>query len=246
MNRTDRLFAIVTELRIAEPDGRTSKALAERFELSARTIKRDITALQEAGYPIWSTPGPGGGYRILDTATIEVDLSFTPAEAAAVAIALGSQQDLPYALEARTALTKVLASLSADERADVDDLVGRVWSRTQARPPQARVVDRAVRERLVVVIDYRDAHGELTTRRVDPLQLVLTAGHWYLLGYCRRRDAGRWFRLDRITDARLTTEPADDHDVATVIGSPPPDAHPLTDRVQTTNRARPPGSAPSS
>jgi predicted DNA-binding transcriptional regulator YafY len=66
-----------------------------------------------------------------------------------------------------------------------------------------------------------------TTRSVDPLQFAHTGGHWYLLGYCHLRNAGRWFRLDRIKAARLTSEPARAHDVSTVIGRPPPEARPL-------------------
>ncbi len=228
MNRTDRLFGIVTELRLAGNNGRTSQSLAELFEISPRTIKRDITALQEAGLPIWSTPGPGGGYRIFNTATDDVDLTLTTTEAAAIAVALRSPSDLPFATEARTALNKVLASLSIEERADVDDLVGRIWTRRPPRPRHARIIDQAIQDRLVVSIDYRGADEHPTTRDVDPLQLALTAGHWYLVGFCRLRSAGRWFRLDRITSARLTTETAEDHDIAAVIGTPPAEAQPLT------------------
>jgi predicted DNA-binding transcriptional regulator YafY len=68
MNRTDRLYALVEELRASAPRGRSAQRLAERFEVAVRTIQRDILALQEAGVPIWATPGPGGGYTI-DPAT---------------------------------------------------------------------------------------------------------------------------------------------------------------------------------
>ena len=64
MNRTERLYAIAEALRAAGDDGRTSAWLAERFEVSTRTIKRDVTALQEAGRPIAGFGGRGGGYRI--------------------------------------------------------------------------------------------------------------------------------------------------------------------------------------
>ena len=61
MNRTDRLYALVEELRASAPRARSAQRLAERFEVGVRTIQRDILALQEAGVPIWATPGPGGG-----------------------------------------------------------------------------------------------------------------------------------------------------------------------------------------
>src|SRR4030095_12440182 len=64
MNRTDRLYALVEELRATAPRPRSAQRLAERFEVAVRTIQRDLLALQEAGVPIWATPGPGGGYTI--------------------------------------------------------------------------------------------------------------------------------------------------------------------------------------
>ncbi|OWY61312.1 transcriptional regulator, partial [cyanobacterium TDX16] len=86
MNRTDRMFAIVEELRSGPPSGRTAAWLAERFEVSARTIKRDVSALQQADVPIWATPGRGGGYALDPAATLP-PLTFTPGEAAAMATA---------------------------------------------------------------------------------------------------------------------------------------------------------------
>src|SRR3954468_14886422 len=64
VNRTDRLYAIAEELRAARQP-RTATWLAERFEVTTRTVKRDISALQQAGTPVWAAPGPGGGY-VLD------------------------------------------------------------------------------------------------------------------------------------------------------------------------------------
>ena len=62
MNRTDRLYALVEELRAVSPRPRSARWLAARFEVSSRTVERDIAALQEAGVPIWAEPGRTGGY----------------------------------------------------------------------------------------------------------------------------------------------------------------------------------------
>ena len=59
MNRTDRLYALVEQLRATAPRASSAHRLAERFEVAVRTIQRDILALQQAGVPIWATPGPG-------------------------------------------------------------------------------------------------------------------------------------------------------------------------------------------
>ncbi|HEX8803486.1 MAG TPA: WYL domain-containing protein [Acidimicrobiales bacterium] len=229
MNRTDRLYAIVEELRAAGDAGRTAAWLAERFEVSTRTIKRDVTALQQAGVPVWASPGPGGGYVVDGGGTLP-PLTFTAGEATAVAIALAAQPGLPFGPDGRSALTKLLGAMSPDGRRAAEDLAGHVWTRprpgpTAERSPVARVLDEAVRERVVVVIDYVDARGRATSRRpVEPLAFAQNEGRWYLLAWCRRRRDGRWFRLDRIVDAWATAEPFAERDLAEVFGEIPPDA----------------------
>src|ERR1043166_5072212 len=74
MNRTDRLYALVEELRARAPRFMRASELAERFEVTTRTIERDLLALQEAGVPIWAQPGPGGGYSL----DVEATLPSTP------------------------------------------------------------------------------------------------------------------------------------------------------------------------
>ena len=64
VNRTDRLYALVEELRAVAPRPRTARQLADRFEVSVRTIERDLNALIQAGVPLYATPGPGGGYAV--------------------------------------------------------------------------------------------------------------------------------------------------------------------------------------
>src|ERR671910_3615324 len=94
MNRVDRLYAVVEELRAAGPRGRTARRLAERFEVSVRTIERDILALQEAGVPISAQLGRRGGY-VLDRSMSLPPLNFTPAEAVALAVGVRGGADTP-------------------------------------------------------------------------------------------------------------------------------------------------------
>lgn len=226
MNRTDRLHAVVLELRAAGGRGRTGRWLAARLEVSEQTVKRDVAALQQAGHPIWAQAGPGGGY-VLDAAAALPPLNFTAAEAAAVALALSAVPTLPFAADGRSALGKVLAAMPPAERDRATELAGRLRTRARAgsaRPAVARVLDEAVRQRTVIALTYRDAEGSVTRRAVEPAALATTNGHWYLLGFCRLRDAPRWFRIDRIRAAHPTAETAPWHDPAVVFGVPPPDA----------------------
>jgi predicted DNA-binding transcriptional regulator YafY len=228
VNRTERLYAIAEELRAAGRAGRTSTWLARRLEVSTRTIKRDIDALLQAGLPLWAQPGRGGGY-VLDSAGMP-PLSVTAAEAAAIAVALAALPDLPFAVDGRSALAKVLAVMPQAERERAESIAARLWLRTPEevpRPAVARVVDEAVRHRRVLVIGYRDRSGEETERAVEPVALAATGGVWYLLAWCRLRRGPRWFRTERITGAHLTGEAAPAHDPATLFGTPPPDAHPV-------------------
>jgi predicted DNA-binding transcriptional regulator YafY len=110
MNRLDRLYALVEELRAAGPRGKSARRLAEHFEVSVRTIERDILALQEAGVPISAQTGRRGGY-MLDSSMTLPPLNFTPAEAVAMAVGLRRLDDTPWARDARTALLKVVAAM---------------------------------------------------------------------------------------------------------------------------------------
>jgi predicted DNA-binding transcriptional regulator YafY len=230
MNRTERLYAIVEELRLAAPGGRSSAWLADRFEVSTRTIKRDVVALEQVGVALYGVEGRGGGYRLQKAAALP-PLSFTIGEATALAIAVASEPDLPFGPDGGTALAKILGAMQPPQRSAVSRLAGRVWMRMPAgsgRAPVFRVVEEALRDEVVVNIDYRSAAGELTTgRATEPHGLARTGGHWFLMAWCRQADGPRWFRLDRILAAHPTHEPIDARDVRGLFGAPPADAQPV-------------------
>src|SRR3954454_19503715 len=125
MNRTDRLYALVEELRSRAPRLVRAAELAEHFGVSTRTVERDLLGLQEAGVPIWAQPGPGGGYS-LNVETTLPPLNLTPAEAAAIATALAAARAMPFAEAGRSALLKlagVMAAGSKDSASRLIDLV---------------------------------------------------------------------------------------------------------------------------
>lgn len=176
MNRTDRLYAIAEELRSAGARGRTSRWLADRFEVTPRTVKRDVSALQQAGVPIWAQSGPGGGYVVDGRASLP-PVNFTEAEAVALAVALAVGRDLPFAADGRTAVSKVLAAMSPAARRQADDLAARLWLRGFDGPPRTRVaraVEEAVRRLVVLSFDYRASSGARTSRTVEPVAIAAT------------------------------------------------------------------------
>jgi predicted DNA-binding transcriptional regulator YafY len=214
MNRTDRLYALVEELRAVAPRPRSARRLAQHFEVSTRTIERDLAALQQAGVPIWATPGPGGGY-VLDPVRTLPPLNFTPSEAAAMALALAASGPIPFGDAARAALRKVTAAMSTADRAGAHALLERIrllQGEGLAATPALRVVERALVGQRAVRVNYQDKQGRMTQGRlVEPLGLVVGAQHTYLHGWCRLRNGPRAFRLDRIRHVTLTAEPVRNH-----------------------------------
>jgi predicted DNA-binding transcriptional regulator YafY len=213
MKRSDRLYALVETLRAESPRPQPTRSLAERLEVGVRTVERDIRALQRSGVPIRAGAGRAGGYR-LDHARTPPPVSFTQEEAIAVAAALQSVpgrsvpgQGLPgspFEATAGAALRKLAAALQAGEGAPVDGT--SIDSGPGAAPEMPRVVAEALSARRVLRIGYVDESGVVTEREVEPLGYVISKAHWLLVAWCRRRDALRPFRADRITSLAVTAE----------------------------------------
>ena len=154
-------------------------------------------------------------------------VTLTPEEAAAVAVALSAQPDGPYAASGRGALEKVLEALEPDAGRRAQLLATSLWASAEAgHSAEVRsVVEQAVARRRVLGLRYRDGKGATSRREVEPQLLAKSGRHWFLVAWCRERDAMRWFRADRIESAEITRETAPRRDVAD-LGTPPADGHP--------------------
>ena len=208
VNRTDRLYAIVEELRGRAPDWMSATALADRFEVSTRTIERDLSALQQAGVPIYATPGRRGGYA-LDTAHTLPPLNLTSGEVTAIATALSTVGATPFNVSGRSALRKILAVLRDVDAEGARALAKRIYLSDAKQPVQPRppvAVEQAILEGRVLTLDYVDANGTATDRTVEPLVVIGDPPLWYLWGWCRLREAPRAFKIDRIRGAVMHEE----------------------------------------
>ena len=154
-------------------------------------------------------------------------LTFTPEQAAALAVALAAQPDGPYAAAGNEALNTVLAALEPDPGRRRSLVAGTRLVRSQAeRGARLRsVLEQGLAQHRALVLSYRDGAGTLGRREVEPQLLARTADHEYLVAWCRERDALRWFRADRIEGAELTSEPAPRRNPVP-FGAPPVAAHP--------------------
>jgi len=188
------------------PRPRSARWLAQRFEVSARTIERDISALQQSGVPLWAQPGRSGGYCLDKTRTLP-PVNFTPGEAMALAVALRHVAGTPFGQDGAAAMRKVLAVMRKEDAEAARGLAARVYLVGDADPPpMPAVITDALPGGRVLRLGYADRHGRLSRRDVEPLGFVGFAGHWYLLAWCRLRDAVRAFRTDRIAAVTVTAQ----------------------------------------
>ena len=225
MNRTDRMYALVEELRAAGRRGRTARRLAAHFEVSVRTIERDLSALGQAGVPLATKQGRGGGYT-LDRSMSLPPLNFTPREAAAVAVALSRSEHVLFKRDARSALQKIVAAMPERALHEARATAEKVRLLVLATPdPDAGVAEtiwRAVRDNRVLHIHYIDVGGVETERDVEPQHVVVGPNGSYLTAWCHLRGDDRVFRMDRITHAEQTLAA---HRAPGVIAEPLVDGH---------------------
>jgi len=133
VNRTDRLYALVEELRAVAPRPRSAQQLARKYEVSTRTIERDILALQDAGVPVYAQTGRLGGY-VIDKMFTLPPVNFTASEMVAIAVSLAGADATPFAFASRSALRKVLAAAPAGQLAEAAELMDRIRLIGTGRP----------------------------------------------------------------------------------------------------------------
>lgn len=200
MRRADRLFQIVQYLR----GGRlvTAANLAEKLEVSERTIYRDIADLQSTGVPIDGEAGMG---YIMRSGFDLPPLMFTRDEI--VALVTGARMVKAWGgtnmiAAAEEALVKIEAVLPEQERNRIGDT--KIFSPRTGLAGQTReLIDRcehAIEAREILTLGYGDEDGSTTRRDVHPLGLWFWGKTWTLVGWCELRDDFRMFRLDRVSD----------------------------------------------
>ncbi|MGH3691053.1 MAG: helix-turn-helix transcriptional regulator [Microbacterium sp.] len=232
MKRAERLHALSEILRRSGTRGCSAERMAREFDVSVRTVKRDLAALANSGAPLWSRPGPGGGYGLATGASLP-PVSLSPAQAVALMAAVSAAPDAPYADLAAAGVRKILDVLDPRTRARADELAGRVWVDALPSAPRATrsALEEAMAEQRVVRIRYTSGDGTTTTRDVEPVLFAATNGQWYLIGWCRLRDAMRWFTVSRIERAHVTKTDCSGHTVDEV-GEPPANARPVHGRSE--------------
>ncbi|MCI0710527.1 MAG: YafY family transcriptional regulator [Chloroflexi bacterium] len=219
MNRTDRLLAIVLEIQARKRV--RAEDLADRFEVSLRTIYRDMLALMESGVPIVSIPGQG--YSLVEGYFLP-PLTFSTDEAIMILLGtdvIAQNVDAEYRSAAQSASRKIVAVLSDQLRREVEYLQSSLQFITfndLSTPQTLRQLRQAIIQCRTVRFRYQsryrdDESDRETLREVDPYALIHIGGAWMLIAYCHLRRDRRHFRLSRMEDVVILeksfTRPAD-------------------------------------
>lgn len=200
-----RLFQILYIL--LERKTTTAAELAERFEVSTRTIYRDVGALSEAGIPIYTTQGKGGGISLIDSFILNKSL-FSEKEQANILLAI--------------------ESLSAAKFPDVDELLAKLkhffmknntnwieidfsaWGSGESQKEKFTQLKHAILNRHSLSFSYYSSSQQKSSRTITPLKLLFKDHAWYVQGYCLERMAYRTFKITRMTDVSVIENPAPD------------------------------------
>ena len=195
----DRLFQIV--LILLNKKTITAKKLSEHFNVSIRTIYRDIEALSFAGIPIYSLRGKNGGIRLLESYVLDKSL-----------LSSKEQNEILYALE----------SLKASNYPDVDEVLKKLnlifnkssdywievdFSRYGSNDNTLfNNIKKAILNSQAVKFTYFNTNGETSQRTVNPLKIWFKEKAWYLFAYCQKKNEIRQFKINRIKNLTLTNE----------------------------------------
>lgn len=209
MKRAERLYAVVDVLR-GSSTPRSAARLAREFDVSTRTIERDIQSLQISGVPIYADHGALGGYSILKDHSLP-PLNLSASEALAVLAGLGILETSPYGAAARRARAKILSVVAAERLAPLTEALAnmRVIEATAAPIGDATtdLLADAIMSRRVVHVTYASSDRSSTTERdVETMGLLRGGDSWMLVGWCRLRSAIRGFHLDRVVGLAITDD----------------------------------------
>lgn len=181
----------------------TARELSQHFEVSQRTIYRDIDALGAAGIPVYTNKGKGGGISLLENYVLKKSM-FTDKE----------QNDILAALQGLHALSlndtepvlKKLAVIFNKSSTSWIDVDFSRWSSKPAEREKFNLLKASIINRKTIVFDYYASDGSKTSRIVEPDKIMFRGQDWYLYGFCRSRSQFRVFKITRIKNLVCTDE----------------------------------------
>lgn len=200
-----RLFETVYYL--VEHKQTTAKELAEHFEVSIRTIYRDLDRLLAAGFPITTFQGSNGGISIDEKFIVEKTF-FDSQEQVQILTAIQTIENLQGDNQ-NSLITKLAALFNTSQRNWIE-VDFSTWLQDNKLNDKFNLLKKAIFNNQVVEFKYIDSYGKKSKRHVLPNKLFFKSNTWYIQGYCLDKEDYRVFRLSRINDLILTNEKIDD------------------------------------
>ncbi len=207
--KIDRLISIIMILLEKERIG--AQELADMFEVSPRTIYRDIDTINMAGIPVYSAPGVSGGFEIMQEYKIDKKV-FSTADLSAILMGLSNLSTMIRREELVNALAKVKSFIPAEKAKDIELKANQIyidlspWMGNRNIQPYLEIIKTALQESKLLSFEYADRYGNKTARTAEPYQLVLKSSHWYWQGYCHKRNDFRLFKLSRTSNLQIQEE----------------------------------------
>lgn len=207
--KIDRLVSIIMILLDKKRIG--AQELADMFEVSLRTIYRDIDTINMAGIPVCSTPGVGGGFEIMQKYKVDKKV-FSATDLSVIQMGLSNLSTMIRGDELVNALVKVKSLMPDDRANDIELKSNQIfidlspWMGNRNIQPYLETIKTALQESKLLFFEYADQHGNKTVRTAEPYQLVLKNSHWYFQGYCLKRNDFRLFKISRISNLQIQAE----------------------------------------
>jgi len=199
--KINRLFEIVYIL--LDKKSITAKELSEYFEVSQRTIYRDIDTLSTTGIPIYTNKGKGGGISLVDEFVLNKSI-LTDQEQREILMSLQSLRMLKFP-NIESVLNK-LSTLFNKQAMDWIDVDFSQWGSDEGEEEKFNSLKTAILNRNIVVFDYFGSSGDKTKRTVEPVKLLFKGQSWYVYGFCRMKSDFRIFKITRIKNLSMLKE----------------------------------------
>lgn len=197
----NRLFKIVYYL--LERGKSTAPELADKFEVSIRTIYRDLDAISAAGIPIYATKGKGGGIFIMQDFVLDKSL-LSEAEKEQILMALQG-----ISATENNQSEELLIKLGGLFQSKVTNWIEVDFSEWYKNTPKLdtfNLIKRAIFNRCIITFSYFAREGNYSKRTVEPIKLLFKNKDWYLYGFCLLRNDFRFFKLTRIKDLIISSD----------------------------------------
>lgn len=188
----------------------TATYLANKYEVSTRSIHRYVNTLEMAGVPIYTTRGKSGGFSIIDTFRINSNFLTSNEFEQTISTLQALCDGVPNKTLSNVILKLKATSKNSYENFDLKSgnlvIDAGPWGDTVGYKTKLLLIEKAIEENSVLTINYHDRNATVSKRDIEPHVIVFKQGLWYVYAYCRLRQEFRFFKTGRIESANLSSE----------------------------------------